>query len=235
MICYAFPLAHEAHEVLKRCTEKEQFTINGLQCTMGNFGKRRILVALIGMGQDRAHENTQTIFQYFRLKGFVLAGYGGALVAPLKIGQVVLSTNFTSEAVLPFIRLLSGFDFASFCTTDEVVSTREQRDHYARSTQTQVIDMETAAVADIVHAREIPFLAIRVISDEYQQALPTGALAAGFDPIRSKATPFRLLSYLATHPAEFAPFKKFVSGLTPARKSLTSFLEQLNEELPSSW
>ena len=235
MICYAFPLGHEAVEVLKRCRQKESFSIGGLRCTLGNFGNRRVLVALVGMGRDRARENTLKIFSFFHLKAFVLAGYGGALVEPLKVGQVVISNNFSTEEVLPFLRLLSGFDFASFSTADELADTPQKREACARRTKGHVVDMETAAVADVVRERQIPFMAVRAISDDYHQVLPLGALAAGFDPAKGRATPLRLLWRLATHPAEFAPFKKFVAGLGPARRNLTSFLLQLNAELPRGW
>ena len=235
MICYAFPLAHEASLLLKHCTEKESFSIDGLHCTLANFGKRRVLVALVGMGEAAAAKNTETVFEHFRLKAFVLAGYGGALVPPLKVGQVVVSTNFSSEAVLGFLRMLSGFDFASFCTTDEVVGTVERRSWYAAESSAQVVDMETEAVAEIVRERQIPFMAVRAISDEYLPPLPTGALAAGFDARRGRATPLRLLGYLATRPGEIVPLQKFIAGLSVARKNLTKFLEQLNAELPASW
>lgn len=235
MICYAFPLAHEAAGMLKHCTQKESFSIGNLKCTLANFRGRPILVALVGMGQTRAGQNTETIFQNFRPKGFVLAGYGGALVPQMKTGQVVISTNYSSDQVLPFLRLLSGFDFASFCSVFHVLSTPEMRTDYARTTQSQVVDMETAAVAAVVHERHVPFMAVRVISDEHGHVLPTGALAAGFDPVKGRATPLRLIRYLVTHPREFASFKNFVSCLGPARRNLTKFLEQLNDELPASW
>jgi hypothetical protein len=235
MICFAFPLAHEASLMLKQCTEKEPFAIDGLRCTVANFRDRRVLIALVGMGQERASENTYLLFRHFQIKAFILSGYGGALVAPLKVGQVVVSTNFTSTAVLGFLRMLSGFDFASFCTADEVVGTVEKRSWYAARTEAQVVDMETEAVAAIVSERQIPFMAVRAISDEFLPPLPTGALAAGFDPQKGRATPFRLLGYLALHPREIGPLKKFVAGLSIARKNLTLFLEQLNKELPPSW
>ncbi len=235
MICYAFPLAHEADLLLKHCTEKESFSIDGLHCTLGNCGPRRVLVALVGMGEASARKNTETVLQYFRLKAFVLAGYGGALVPPLKVGQVVVSANFTSEAVLGFLRILSGFDFARFCTIDEVAGTPGKRDAYAHATESQVADMETEAVAEIVNEHQVPFMAVRAISDEYQHVLPTGALAAGFDADKGRATPFRLLGYLAARPGEIAPLKKFIDGLSVARKNLTRFLEQLNNELPANW
>lgn len=235
MICYAFPLAHEASLILKQCTQKERFSIGDLHCIVGNFRNRRVLVALIGMGEDLAAENTEVIFENFLISAFILSGYGGALVAPLKVGQVVVSTNYSSDAVLGFLRMLSGFDFASFCTTGEVIGTPERREAFARESGNQVVDMETEAVAQVVAERQIPFLAVRVISDDYQQILPTGALTAGFDPNKGRATPFRLLGYLARRPREIGPLKRFVTGLTPARRNLTSFLSQLNDELPPSW
>jgi len=235
MICYAFPLAHEAGLLLSHCTEKESFTIDGLRCTLANFGQRRVLVALIGMGEAASADNTETVFQHFRLKAFVLAGYGGALVPPLKVGQVLVSANFSSEAVLGFLRMFSGFDFASFCTVDEVVDTPEKRAAYAQSTGSQVADMETETVANVVSAHQIPFMAVRAISDDYGQVLPTGALAAGFNASMGRATPLRLLGYLATRPGEIAPLQKFIAGLSVARKNLTLFLEQLNKELPAGW
>jgi adenosylhomocysteine nucleosidase len=235
VICYAFPVAHEAELLLKKCTEQESFTIGRMPCTLGNLGARQVLIAIIGMGQARARENTQVIFRYFRPKAVVLSGYGGALVPQLKLGQVIVSNNFTSEELLPFLRLLSGFDFAAFCTTDEIAGTPEKRDWYAHSMKAQVIDMETAAVSDIVRGREIPFLAVRAISDEYKTLLPSAALAAGFDPEKGKATPLRLLRHLAFHPRAWRPLKEFIGRLSIARNRLTTFLEQVNNELPRGW
>jgi adenosylhomocysteine nucleosidase len=235
MICFAFPLAHEARELLKDCTRKESFSIGQLPCTMGNLGERSVLITQVGMGQELAEENTQAIFHHFRPRAFILAGYGGALTPQLKVGQIIMSANYTSEEVLPFLRLLSGFDFAGFCTSDELADTKEKRDRYSRKSHHQVIEMETAAVADVVRARSVPFIALRVISDDYQQVLPTRALAAGFDAREGRATPFRLLGHLALHPGDISPFRKFVSGLGPARHNLTNFLKQLNTELPHGW
>jgi adenosylhomocysteine nucleosidase len=235
MICYAFPVAHEAELLLAKCTQRESFAIGPMACTLGNLGPRQIVVAQVGMGQAHARESIQTVFRYFRPKAVVLSGYGGALVPQLKLGQVLVSNNFTSEELLPFLRLLSGFDFAAFCTTEEIAGTPEKRDWYAQSMKAQVIDLETAAVADFVRTREIPFLAVRVISDEYKTVLPSAALTAGFDPALNRPTPVRLLKHLALHPHDIRPFKEFVANLGIARRMLTTFLEQVNNELPRGW
>jgi nucleoside phosphorylase len=234
MICYAFPLEHEAEPLLKLCTQKETFFIGRLRCTLANFRDRQILVALIGLGRERAGEQTETIFHFFRPKIFVLAGYGGALIPQLEVGHVTVSNNFTSTEVMPFLKLLSNFDFATFCTADEIAATPAERDRYARGAKGQVIDMETRAVADVVHPREIPFIAVRVISDEYSHVLPVRALTAGFDPQRGCATPWRLLVHLALHWGEIPSFVRFVRNLGVARRSLLRFLQQLHDDLPRS-
>jgi hypothetical protein len=90
-------------------------------------------------------------------------------------------------------------------------------------------------VASFVAMRQIPFLAVRAISDDYQHVLPVGALAAGFDAVRGRATPLRLLSYLAQHPNEVRPMQKFIGDLSVARRNLTRFLHTLNNELPAGW
>ena len=236
MICFAFPLAHEAESLLKLCKQKDRFTIDGVDCAVGNLGRRpNVLIARIGMGEAAATDSTETIFQHFKLKALILAGYGGALVPALTVGQVLVSSNLSSEAVIGFLRMLSGFDFASFGTIDEVVGTPEGRDEIARACEAQVADMETEAVANVVIPRQLPFLAVRAISDDYQHVLPVGALAAAFNAHLGKPTPLRLLSYLAAHPGQIGPMAKFIGDLSLARKNLTRFLQTLNNELPAGW
>jgi purine-nucleoside phosphorylase len=235
MICYAFPLAHEAELLVKHSRERESFRVDGLHCTVAQLGRRRVLIARIGMGEAAAADNTGTVFDYFKLRAFILAGYGGALVPPLKVGQVLVSSNFTSEAVLGFLRMFSGFDFAAFATVDDVLATPEQREAVAASTEAHVCDMETQIVTELVRERQIPFLAVRAISDEFSTLLPVGALAAGFDPSQNKPTPLKFLARLARHPGEIRPMIDFIGNLAVARRNLTRFLEQLNAELPASW
>jgi hypothetical protein len=156
-------------------------------------------------------------------------------VQPLKVGQVLVSSNYTSEAVIGFLRMFSGFDFASFCMIDEVVGTPEGRDAIARAMEGQVADMETAVVANVVSGHQVPFLAVRAISDAYDHVLPLGALAAAFNARLGKPTPLRLMSYLAVHPGEIGPLRQFIGNLSIARKNLTRFLQTLNNELPATW
>jgi nucleoside phosphorylase len=236
MICYAFAIQHESEDFLKGMTDKESFSIGHLSCTVGRLGgQREVLVACVGMGLEAAGASTDLIFQYFRVKAFVFAGYGGALVPQLRHGTVVVSENFTTGAVLNFVRLLPDFQFARFCSTDEVITSPERRKEFADSTHCQVVDMETAAVAERVHSRELPFLAARAITDTFDSKVDAGVFNAAFNRQKCEPTPARLAFHLALHPWKIGPFRSFVSGLESARQNLTRFLLQLDSELPSAW
>ncbi len=126
MICYAFATPYEAEDLVSQLTDIDVFSIRGLTCTIGKLEHRQVLIAYIGMGLTNAAINTTEIFEHFRLKTFILAGYGGALVSQLKRGQVVVSDNFTHEEVKQFVRLLPDFNFANFCSVDEVVATPQR-------------------------------------------------------------------------------------------------------------
>ncbi len=108
-----------------------------------------MLIARIGMGEAQAADNTATIFQHFKLKCVILSGYGGALVQPFESRTGAGFVELHSEAVLGFLRMFSGFDFAQFCTIDEIVGTPAGRDEINRATDAQVADMETETVASV--------------------------------------------------------------------------------------
>lgn len=235
MICYAFALPHEAEDLINLLQESDTFFIQDIYCAVGRLKKRQVLIACVGMGGERAAANMRIVFEFFRLKAVVMSGYGGALVPQLKKGQVVISQNFSSEELASFVRLLPGFQFCNFCCTDEIVASPQRKAEYAAETQCQVIDMETAEVAEFVVSKERPFLAVRVISDESNEVLPRQALEAAFDPDANKPQPIRLLMHLLTNRRDIKPMTSFVMGLAPARKSLTQFLCVLNDELPGNW
>jgi adenosylhomocysteine nucleosidase len=235
MICFAFAVPHEAQGVLDRLTGKDSFQLLNLHCTTGRMGKREVLVAVLGMGLENARESMRTLLQYFRPKCIILSGYGGALVPQLKRGQVVLSKNYTSPEFLTFVRLLSGFDFGMFCSVDRVVATPEDRKQIHGITDSQVVDMETAAAVEVAREAKVPFLAIRVISDEMDEVLPSAAMAAAFDSATSRPRPLALVWHMLCHPGDIKPFKAFVQGLAPSRKRLTEFLFQVEKELPPRW
>jgi hypothetical protein len=127
-----------------------------------------VLVALIGMGEAAAGDNTETIFQHFRLKA-LRPGRLRRRAGPAPEGG-------TGGGFEQFSVPKPCWDFcACFPVSISPVSARRTKwsarrksaTRYARATNSQVADMETEAVADVVRERQIPFMAVRAISDDY--------------------------------------------------------------------
>lgn len=232
MICYAFAVPHESEDLLAQMESKESFNIGTMQCTVGFYKQRETVVAILGMGMERAAHNANQVFEYFSVKAFIMAGYAGALIPQLEHGDVVVSDNFCSDTVISFLKLLPDFKFAKFCSTDELVSTPQRRQEFAEATECQVVDMETAGVAEVVHSRGCTFAAIRAISDTYDVVLPVEAMNAAYNAETNQTRPINLGWYLMTHPKQAKAFKAFVARLGPARANLTKFLGILTDELP---
>jgi len=232
MICYAFAVPHESEDLLGQMEGKESFDLDTMHCTIGVYKGRKVLVAVLGMGMERASKHAAMVLEYFPVKAFIMGGYAGALVPQLEHGDVVISDNFSADNVISFVRLLPDFKFAKFCSTDELVSTPERRREFHEATDCQVVDMETAAVAEVVHERGCIFAAVRAISDTFEDVLPVDAMNAAFDAEKNAPKPMSLAWYLLWHPKESKPFKEFVARLAPARANLTKFLGTLTDELP---
>lgn len=82
------------------------------------------------------------------------------------------------------------------------------------------VDMESAAVAEVAQRAEVPFVAIRAISDPADMVLPTCALEAVDEHGRTR--PLRLLRSLARHPKEFPILLLLRRNFTMAQNTLSS-------------
>jgi adenosylhomocysteine nucleosidase len=81
----------------------------------------------------------------------IAAGFCGALVPVLRVGDVV-----TSPRIL---------------TVDHLVSDPAEKRRLAERHGADAVDMESAAVAEVCAAKGVPFLAVRAVSDTVDTAL----------------------------------------------------------------
>jgi adenosylhomocysteine nucleosidase len=86
-----------------------------------------------------------------------------------------------------------------------------------RETGALAVDMESAAVAQIAAAREMPFIAARVIVDTAVDELPNSVIAASSS---GKLRMWHLLASLARAPAELADFVRLARRFRAARMAL---------------
>ena len=80
--------------------------------------------------------------------------------------------------------------------------------------------METAWIAGVCAAAEVPLLSLRVVSDAAGDDFPVPSHVL-YDAARQHPRYLALPLWLAVHPGRIGPFARFVRGLGPARARLT--------------
>jgi hypothetical protein len=141
----------------------------------------------------------------------IMAGVAGALDSSLVVGDVVLGD--CPEAIAAAVRLRRG----TIHTADRIVSTPAEKAELSNQTGASVVDMETAPVRAFAQRLQIPYIALRAISDTANQPLDPKLLKL-VDPW-GRPKPIALAKYLAANPTRISALMKLGrdSGLAAAR------------------
>ncbi len=113
----------------------------------------------------------------------ISAGFGGAVLEGLKVGDAVMAEQvlhwsgseletvavgfYGRNAVADALSIRRG----AFITSDEILNKRSLAQKLPSGAVNPVVEMESAAVARVAAAHGIPFLALRVISDPWNEEL----------------------------------------------------------------
>ncbi|MEM6823160.1 MAG: hypothetical protein AAF558_14610 [Verrucomicrobiota bacterium] len=224
MVVVAFPTEFEAKDLVRQLEDKHHRVVQGIPCYTGKIKGVSVVIPILGMGPEKAHASTQIILQSDEIKVFILAGFAGALTSELTRGQILVARGYSRESVINYIKLLPGFDIAGLHPVTELVSSAEEKRRLGEETGCQMIDMETAYVANLVLGAGVEFIAIRAISDLVDEDLPGDVLEHGYDYAESKSTPVKLMGFLVLHPNRIKPLQEFLKPLPEVRRKLTDFL-----------
>lgn len=202
-----------------------------LRARGGRIGAEEIRVAHLGVGPAAAGESMQRLLAEVKPRLLVCAGFAGGLEPRLRVGDLVLAENFTSPEMLD--RVPGGASVGALVTQATPIETLAAKAALAMESGALAVDMETAIVAEACRLADVPLLAVRVISDAADTALPV-PFEEWFDLVSQSPRRWRLLKYLARHPGQIGPFAQFVRGLGPARRTLADFLVCFFEQSSSS-
>ncbi|MFD1394600.1 5'-methylthioadenosine/adenosylhomocysteine nucleosidase [Kroppenstedtia eburnea] len=173
--------------------EPEQ--VGGLELSMTEWNGLQVITAVSGIGKAQAGACMQYLITRHHPTEVVNIGAAGALSDQLRIGDLVLveesiyhDVDCTGVGqpphtfpgvprVIPsdpaLVRTLShvaanlGIPCHSgrVATGDAFVSDKEQRLSIRRETEAVLVEMETAAFAQIAHLNGVPFVSVRSVSD----------------------------------------------------------------------
>ncbi len=153
-------------------------------------------------------------------------GYAGGLAPGIRAGDLILADAIvgrdgeriaTDEDWRAWLSGLHGRTGA-IAESDAVVATVEAKRAIHGRTGALAVDMESGATARAALARGLPFLAIRVVLDPWNRALPAAALAGVGDRGETRMAP--LLATLARRPWEVVDLLRLAGDFRRADASL---------------
>jgi adenosylhomocysteine nucleosidase len=157
------------------------------------------VLALSGMGAAAARRAGETLVDRLGPRLLVSAGFGGALTPGLAAGDLVLGETFwhynpdTRELQAgpqpplpwPLPRLIAALDQAgltavtgSLVSTSRIIHKGSQGAPLAGLPR-PVLDLETAALAELAASQDLAFLSLRAITDGAGEEIPEFLLTAG--------------------------------------------------------
>jgi adenosylhomocysteine nucleosidase len=132
-----------------------------------------------GIGPEAGRRAAQAVIVKYAPEIIISAGVAGALVPELKVGDTIFpaavvdtqdgSRRETAIQTSPLSTTALG---RTIVASSRQIARIAQKERLAKSYGAHAVDMESAAVACAAQAHNLPFLAIKSISDAYDFDLP---------------------------------------------------------------
>jgi adenosylhomocysteine nucleosidase len=129
------------------------------------------LVAFGGIGGNSARIAADAAYNHAHrdVSLMISAGLAGGLLPELKVGQVFLPKTIIGDSDNNTIETISG---SGTLVTVGAIAGAAHKKLFAEKYHAQAIDMEAFSVADVARIYNVPCIAMKAISDEYNFDLP---------------------------------------------------------------
>ncbi|MGM9992096.1 MAG: hypothetical protein ACI376_04495 [Candidatus Bruticola sp.] len=197
------------------------------------------LVCLSGMGYERASEAAQLVIRRFKPAFLISAGFCGALSASLQAGQVVgietlLNTVYAqpAESALKIMRTLqeekavpgSKISLVKAITCAKVIGTLREKTHLLSRFGAEIVDMEAGAVAAAAQKFNLPWSAVKAVSDEASLAMPLNFDALS-EPDSGQVNKIKVIWEILKRPVLIPRLCRLAENSNKAAKNLAVFLD----------
>lgn len=221
MIAVTFALPSESSGLV-RLLERVRHQ-PALHVIEGSLHDRDVHVLHTGVGEKSTRERIGPFLQARTPSLLISSGFAGSLSERLSVGDVFVAQNFSDDAVASDTL---SFPRANLTTASTVIESPAERAQFARATDADAVDMETVWIAEACREVGIPFLSLRVISDDLAEPLPAPARVL-FDVGRQRTPLLRLAAHITAHPATLPRLIRFAGRITRARQNLTDALVRI--------
>jgi adenosylhomocysteine nucleosidase len=132
-----------------------------------------------GIGAESARRATEAIIAKYSPDLLISAGLAGALVPDLKVGATIFPATVIDsqdasrhETAIQHSPVGNTSVGRTILITYPEVATAAQKQQLAKSYGAHAVDMEASAVARAAQAHNLPFLAVKAISDDVNFEIP---------------------------------------------------------------
>jgi adenosylhomocysteine nucleosidase len=191
------------------------------------YSNNEAIIACAGMGGHRASLAVEAALALGPASELISIGWAGACTAGLRAGDIV-HVDVVVDAQTGERFFTAGAEekqkpvFLVALVTAAVPAGAREKQRLGASYNASAVDMEAAAVARIARARELPFYAIKAISDGYDFELP-GMTEFTTQDGQFRETAFGL--HVALHPSLWKSVASLAKGSTLAAQRLRPQIE----------
>jgi adenosylhomocysteine nucleosidase len=197
----------------------------------GDIGDKSVSVVVSGVGGRAAADAAGALIGGNSLDLIVSIGFAGGLVPDFPQGTIVVSHEVAGEAgdraAFPtldgFVVPPPGKGGVVVTSSRFVYATKHKRD-LAERLGAVAVDMESLYVGRVAQEAGVPFLVVRVISDDLSHELP---VFGSFFTKEGRLDLTRAIPYFLRHPGTLIPLVRFMGGLVRHAATLDRYLRRL--------
>lgn len=220
----------------------------------GILANREILLVITGIGSRHAKTAAQLICHHFRPAYVILMGAAGAVDPTLNVCDVVVvdkilrkqgsiyhTQNISIEHSFSCHQELSRIAFqhithagmkpqwGNCLTTEHFIHLKAKKAWIYETFGVKLIEMESAALANIFYTAGIPFINIRIISDTAIRSIIDYEKIAGY---KKHGRPVSLVAYFLRQPGAALKLMRFRSDMRRVRNMIARIAAVLAKDMP---
>ncbi len=196
-------------------------------------------ICLCGMGENSARRAAEKL-QDKGANSLISFGVAGAISPKLRAGDLVLPESIYNERPLPVslswrnrihkhlpshLRIIGG----KLATSKKILTSMTEKQKFAEITGACAVDLESGAVAEVAENSNIPFLAIRSISDPIEFSPPLALLDAVNPDGSTNIT--QIISLLLKQAITLSTLMRLAKEVRSARATLSDVVQHAGIEL----
>jgi adenosylhomocysteine nucleosidase len=192
MIALLGAFGQEIADLRRQMVIEEVVAERGCKLYRGKFENRDAVLVKTGMGKERAESATKIMLERYPVSAIISLGFAGALAPELNIGDVVVCSTLhcahqsehkwvsgglcASDAnllslVSQDLEDIAASSLGSSVSVLELEASTKQLPGLAETLNVHIVEMESYWIASIALDRQIPFIAIRSISDTMKESV----------------------------------------------------------------